>query len=37
MHPVLRLYEDVLASAEKIELRLPPVPRRPPPPSDRPR
>jgi hypothetical protein len=27
MHPVLRLYEDVLASAEKIELRLPPVPR----------
>jgi hypothetical protein len=27
MHPVLRLYEDVLASAEKIELRLLPVPR----------
>src|SRR5215467_14236432 len=27
MHPVLRLYEDVLASAEKIELTLPPVPR----------
>ncbi|MGA8948268.1 MAG: hypothetical protein WB497_20410, partial [Pseudolabrys sp.] len=27
MHPVLRLYEDVLSSAEKIELRLPPVPR----------
>src|SRR5215831_11778159 len=27
MHPVLRLYEDALASAEKIELGLPPVPR----------
>src|SRR6476660_4479382 len=27
MHPVLRFYEDVLSSAEKIELRLPPVPR----------
>ncbi|HEY1310571.1 MAG TPA: hypothetical protein VGF02_06425 [Pseudolabrys sp.] len=27
MHPVLRLYEDVLSSAETIEFRLPPLPR----------
>jgi hypothetical protein len=27
MHPVLRLYEDVLSSAEKCELRLPSIPR----------
>ena|SRR6185437_5673260 len=27
MHPVLRLYEDMLSSAETIEFRLPPLPR----------
>jgi hypothetical protein len=27
MHPVLRLYEDVLSSAESVEFRLPPLPR----------
>ena len=27
MHPVLRLYEDILSSAERVELRLPPLPR----------
>jgi hypothetical protein len=27
MHPVLRLYEDVLSSAETLEFRLPPQPR----------
>jgi hypothetical protein len=27
MHPVLRLYEDILSSADKVELRLPPLPR----------
>lgn len=27
MHPVLRLYEDVLSNAETIEFRLPPQPR----------
>jgi hypothetical protein len=27
MHPVLRLYEDVLSSAETVEFRLPPLPR----------
>jgi hypothetical protein len=27
MHPVLRLYEDVLSSAENIEFQLPPLPR----------
>ena len=27
MHPVLRLYEDVLSSAEMVEFRLPPLPR----------
>jgi hypothetical protein len=27
MHPVLRLYEDVLSSAENLEFRLPPLPR----------
>ncbi|HEY7998012.1 MAG TPA: hypothetical protein VIE87_04245 [Pseudolabrys sp.] len=27
MHPVLRLYEDVLSSAETIEFHLPPLPR----------
>jgi hypothetical protein len=27
MHPILRLYEDVLSSAETIEFRLPPLPR----------
>ena len=27
MHPVLRLYEDVLSSAENVEFRLPPLPR----------
>ncbi|MEJ2376178.1 MAG: hypothetical protein P8Y71_12440 [Pseudolabrys sp.] len=27
MHPVLRLYEDVLSSSETIEFRLPPLPR----------
>jgi hypothetical protein len=27
MHPVLRLYEDVLSNAENVEFRLPPLPR----------
>ncbi len=27
MHPVLRLYEDVLSSAEAVEFNLPPLPR----------
>ncbi len=27
MHPVLRLYEDVLSSAENVKFRLPPLPR----------
>ena len=27
MHPVLRLYEDVLSTAETLEFRLPPLPR----------
>lgn len=27
MHPVLRLYEDVLSSGENVEFRLPPLPR----------
>lgn len=27
MHPVLRLYEDVLSSIESVEFRLPPAPR----------
>ena len=27
MHPVLRLYEDVLSSVETVEFRLPPLPR----------
>src|SRR5260221_13486499 len=27
MHPVLRLYEDVLSSAENVAFRLPPLPR----------
>ena len=27
MHPVLRLYEDVLSSADNVEFRLPPMPR----------
>jgi len=27
MHPVLRLYEDVLSSAETVEFQLPPLPR----------
>lgn len=27
MHPVLRLYEDVLSSAENVEFRLTPLPR----------
>jgi hypothetical protein len=27
MHPVLRLYEDVLSSAENVEFRLAPLPR----------
>ena len=27
MHPVLRLYEDVLSTAETIEFQLPPLPR----------
>ncbi|MEJ2176171.1 MAG: hypothetical protein P8Y76_15080, partial [bacterium] len=27
MHPVLRLYEDLLSTAETIEFRLPPTPR----------
>jgi hypothetical protein len=27
MHPVLRLYEDVLSSAKSVEFRLPPLPR----------
>ena len=27
MHPVLRLYEDVLSSAENVVFRLPPLPR----------
>ena len=27
MHPVLRLYEDVLSTAESIEFQLPPLPR----------
>jgi hypothetical protein len=27
MHPVLRLYEDILSSADKVELQLPPLPR----------
>ena len=27
MHPVLRLYEDVLSSAETLEFQLPPLPR----------
>ena len=27
MHPVLRLYEDVLSTAETVEFRLPPLPR----------
>ena len=27
MHPVLRLYEDVLSSAEPVEFQLPPLPR----------
>ena len=27
MHPTMRLYEDVLSSAENIEFRLPPLPR----------
>ena len=27
MHPVLRLYEDVLSSAETVEFNLPPLPR----------
>ncbi len=27
MHPVLRLFEDVLSSAENVEFRLPPLPR----------
>src|SRR5690242_11958588 len=27
MHPVLRLYEDVLSSAENVEFGLPPLPR----------
>jgi hypothetical protein len=27
MHPVLRLYEDVLLSAENVEFQLPPLPR----------
>jgi len=27
MHPVLRLYEDVLSSADNVEFRLPPLPR----------
>jgi hypothetical protein len=27
MHPVLRLYEDVLSSAENVEFALPPLPR----------
>ena len=27
MHPVLRLYEDVLSSAESVAFRLPPLPR----------
>ena len=27
MHPVLRLYEDVLSSAETVEFSLPPLPR----------
>jgi hypothetical protein len=27
MHPVLRLYEDVLSSAETLQFRLPPLPR----------
>ena len=27
MHPTMRLYEDVLSSAENVEFRLPPLPR----------
>jgi len=27
MHPVLRLYEDVLSSAENVVFALPPLPR----------
>src|ERR1017187_790729 len=27
MHPVLRLYEDFLSSAENVEFQLPPLPR----------
>jgi hypothetical protein len=27
MHPTMRLYEDVLSSAENVEVRLPPLPR----------
>jgi hypothetical protein len=27
MHPVLRLYEDVISSAENVEFQLPPLPR----------
>ena len=27
MHPVLRLYEDILSSAENVEFQLPPLPR----------
>ena len=27
MHPVLRLYEDVLSSAENVEFQLAPLPR----------
>ena len=27
MHPVLRLYEDVLSSARNVEFRLPALPR----------
>ncbi len=27
MHPVLRLYEDVLSNAETVEFSLPPLPR----------
>jgi len=27
MHPMMRLYEDVLSSAENVEFRLPPLPR----------
>src|SRR5262245_66372196 len=27
MHPVMRLYEDVLSNADRAEFRLPPTPR----------